>query len=427
MLSLSFIREHPDLVKEGARKKGEAAPVDEILRLDQERRELLSRLEQLKAEQNRQSAEIGKKSRLVNTPGPDQSALEDLRRMRDEIKSLEQRVAPIDSRLNALLLEVPNPPDPSVPEGRDASGNVTVRDWGIKDRKPSSFTMRPHYELAERLGIIDFERAVKVTGSRFVFLKGAGARLERALLNFMMDLHIREHGYSEVLPPQLVNRASMTATGQLPKFEEDAFRVEKRDFFLIPTAEVPVTNLYRDEILDAKNLAIKHVAWSTNFRSEAGAAGKDTRGYIRLHQFNKVELVKFVEPATSMDELESLVKDAESVLQLLDIPYRVLLMCTGDMGFAQWKKYDLEAYCPGEDRFLEVSSCSNFGDFQARRGNIRYRDKGGKPQFVHTLNGSGLALPRTVVAIIDNYQQEDGTIRVPAALRTYMGGLDVIR
>ena len=419
MLSLSFIREHPDLVREGARKKGEPAPVDEILTLDRERRELLTQVEQLKAEQKRRSAAMAKSR--------DEAAVEDLRSMRDEIKSLEQRVTPIDTRLNALLLEVPNPPDPSVPEGRDASGNVTVREWGMAERKPPSFKMRPHYELAERLSIIDVERAVKVTGSRFVFLKGAGARLERALLNFMMDLHIREHEYTEILPPQLVNRASMTGTGQLPKFEDDAFRVEKRDFFLIPTAEVPVTNMYRDEILDGKHLPIKHVAWSTNFRSEAGAAGKDTRGYIRLHQFNKVELVKFVEPSTSMAELESLVRDAETVLQQLALPYRVLLMCTGDMGFAQWKKYDLEAYCPGDDRYLEVSSCSNFGEFQARRASIRYRDKGGKPQFVHTLNGSGLALPRTVAAILDNYQQEDGTIRVPTALRNYMGGLDVIR
>src|SRR2546427_6903841 len=419
MLSLSFIREHPDLVKEGARKKGEPAPVDEILQLDQQRRELVTRVEQLKAEQNRRSAAMAKNR--------DEAAVEALRRMREEIKSLEQQAAPIESRLNALLLEVPNPPDASVPEGRDATGNLTIREWGVKERKAPTFAMRPHYELAERLGIIDVERAVKVTGSRFVFLKGAGARLERALLNFMMDLHIRDHGYTEVLPPQLVNRASMTGTGQLPKFEEDAFRVEKRDFFLIPTAEVPVTNLYRDEILDGKELPVKHVAWSTNFRSEAGAAGKDTRGYIRLHQFNKVELVKFVEPSSSMEELESLVKDAESVLQRLEIHYRVLLMCTGDIGFAQSQKYVLEAYCPGEERYLEVSSCSNFGDFQARRATIRYRDKGGKPQFVNTLNGSGLALPRTVVAIIDNYQQEDGTIRVPAALRTYMGGLEVIR
>src|SRR5213080_1279850 len=419
MLSLSFIREHPDLVKEGARKKGEPAPVDEILRLDAERRETVTKLEQLKAEQNRRSAAMAKSR--------DEAAVEELRRMRDEVKALEQKVAPIDARLNALLLEVPNPPDASVPEGKDASGNVTVRTWGIEDRKGPAFTMRPHYEVAERLGIIDFERAVKVTGSRFVFLKGAGARLERALLNFMMDLHIREHGYIEILPPQLVNRGSMTATGQLPKFEEDAFRIEKRDLFLIPTAEVPVTNLYRDEVLDGKNLPVKHVAWSTNFRSEAGAAGKDTRGYIRLHQFNKVELVKFVEPSSSMAELELLVKDAEDVLQRLEIPYRVILLCTGDMGFGQSKTYDLEAWSPGENRFLEVSSCSNYNDFQARRANIRYRRRDGKVDFVHTLNGSGLALPRTVVAILENYQQEDGTIRVPAALRAYMGGLDLIR
>src|SRR6266852_752295 len=316
MLSLNFIREHPDLVKEGARKKGEKAPVDEILRLDAERREAVTKLEQLKAEQNRRSAAMAKSR--------DEAVVEQLRLLRDEVKALEQRVAPIDARLNALLLEVPNPPDASVPEGKDANGNVTVRTWGIEGRKPPTFKMRPHYEIAERLGIIDFERAVKVTGSRFVFLKGAGARLERALINFMMDLHIREHGYTEILPPPLV-------------------------------------------------------------------------------------------------------MDAESVLQQLEIPYRVLLMCTGDMGFAQRKKYDLEAFVPGDDRYLEVSSCSNFGDFQARRANIRYREKGGKPQFVHTLNGSGLALPRTVAAIIENYQQEDGTIRVPPALRTYMGGLDVIR
>src|SRR3989442_15844882 len=279
MLSLSFIREHPDLVKEGARKKGEPAPVDEILRLDAERRDAITKLEQLKAEQNRRSAAMAKNR--------DEAAMEEVRRMRDEIKALEQKVAPIDARLNALLLEVPNPPDDSVPEGKDAGGNVTVRTWGIDGRKPPTFKMRPHYEVAERLGIIDFERAVKVTGSRFVFLKGAGARLERALINFMMDLHIREHGYTEILPPQLVNRASMTGTGQLPKFEEDAFRIEKRDLFLIPTAEVPVTNLYRDEVLDATDLPIKHVAWSTNFRSEAGAAGAKHAGDILGDQIQK--------------------------------------------------------------------------------------------------------------------------------------------
>ena len=419
MLSLSFIREHPEVVRQGAYLKGEAAPVDEILTLDAQRRERLQQLEQKKAEQNQRSKALAKSR--------DAAAIEEMRQLREEIKAIEQQLGPIDARLTMLLLEVPNPPHESVPHGTDASGNVTVREWGMAERTPFPFPARPHYEIGERLGMLDFERAVKVTGSRFVFLKGAGARLERALMNFMLDLHVREHGYSEVLPPNLVNRASMIGTGQLPKFEEDAFRIEKRDLFLIPTAEVPVTNLYRDEVLDGEVLPIKHVAWSTNFRSEAGAAGKDTRGYIRVHQFNKVELVKFTRPEPSMVELDSLTGDAEEVLRRLEIPYRVLLMCTGDMGFAQWKKFDLEAYCPGLDRFLEVSSCSNFADFQARRANIRFRLKGGKPEFVHTLNGSGLALPRTFAAVVENYQQEDGSVRVPAALRTYMGGLDVIR
>jgi seryl-tRNA synthetase len=417
MLSLSFIREHPDVVREGARKKGEAAPVDEILRLDAERRETLSTLEQLKAEQNRRSAAMAKNR--------DQAAIEASRRLKDEVRGFEQKLAPIDARLNALLLEVPNTPDPSVPEGKDASANSTIREWGRDRTLP--FTPRTHYELGERLGMFDFERGVKVATSRFYFLKGSGARLERALLNFMIDLHLREHEYTEVFPPFLLNRAAMTGTGQLPKFEEDAFRIEKKDLFLVPTAEVPVTNMYRDEILPGSVLPIKHVAWSTNFRSEAGAAGKDTRGYIRLHQFNKVELVKFVEPERSSEELELLVNDAEDVLQRLELPYRVILLCTGDMGFGQSKTYDLEVWSPGENRFLEVSSCSNYNDFQARRANIRYRRKDGKVDFVHTLNGSGLALPRTVVAVIENYQQEDGSIRVPTALRTYMGGLDVIR
>jgi len=417
MLSLSFIREHPDLVKDGARKKGEPAPVDEIVQLDAQRRETLTRLEQLKAEQNRRSAAMAK--------ARDQAAIDALRGLKDEVKALEQKLAPIDARLNALLLEVPNPPDPSVPDGKDSSANPTIRESGL-DRK-LAFTPRSHYELGERLGLFDFERGVKVATSRFYFLKGAGARLERALLNFMIDLHVREHEYAEVFPPFLLNRAAMTGTGQLPKFEDDAFRIEKKDLFLVPTAEVPVTNMYREEILAASALPIKHVAWSTNFRSEAGAAGKDTRGYIRLHQFNKVELVKFVEPERSSAELELLVKDAEDVLQRLELPYRLILLCTGDMGFGQSKTYDLEAWSPGENRFLEVSSCSNYNDFQARRANIRYRRKDGKVDFVHTLNGSGLALPRTVVAILENYQQEDGTIRVPTALRSYMGGLDVIR
>jgi len=417
MLSLNFIREQPDLVREGARKKGERAPVDEILRLDRDRRATLTQVEQLKAEQNRRSAAMAKTR--------DQAGIEEMRRLKDEVKALEQKLAPIDASLNALLLEVPNLPDPSVPEGKGAEDNPTIREWGVGKKLP--FTPRSHYELGERLGMLDFERGVKVATSRFVFLKGAGARLERALLNFMIDLHIREHDYIEVFPPFLLNRAAMTGTGQLPKFEEDAFRIEKRDLFLVPTAEVPVTNMYSGEVLQHSSLPIKHVAWSTNFRSEAGAAGKDTRGYIRMHQFNKVEMVKFVEPERSSDELELLVKDAEDVLQRLEIPYRLIVLCTGDMGFGQAKTYDLEAWCPGESRFLEVSSCSNYNDFQARRANIRYRRKDGKVEFVHTLNGSGLALPRTMVAVMENYQQEDGSIKVPSALRTYVGGLDVIR
>jgi seryl-tRNA synthetase len=417
MLSLNFIREQPDLVREGARKKGDKAPVDEILRLDGERRQTLTQVEQLKAEQNRRSAAMAKTR--------DQAGIEEMRRLKDEVRALELKLAPIDASLNALLLEVPNLPDPSVPEGKGAEDNPTIREWGVGKKLP--FTPRSHYELGERLGMFDFERGVKVATSRFVFLKGAGARLERALLNFMIDLHIREHDYVEVFPPFLLNRAAMIGTGQLPKFEEDAFRIEKRDLFLVPTAEVPVTNMYGGEVLQHSSLPIKHVAWSTNFRSEAGAAGKDTRGYIRMHQFNKVEMVKFVEPERSSEELELLVKDAEDVLQRLEIPYRLIVLCTGDMGFGQAKTYDLEAWCPGESRFLEVSSCSNYNDFQARRANIRYRRKDGKVDFVHTLNGSGLALPRTMVAIMENNQQEDGSIKVPAALRTYMGGLDVIR
>src|SRR5256714_2755905 len=353
MLSLSFIREHPEIVRDGARKKGEAAPVDEILKLDAERRETLGKLEQLKAEQNRRSAAMAKER--------DQAAIDKMRGLQDEVKALEQKLAPVDAQLSQLLLEVPNPPDPSVPEGKDASANPTIREQGLGRQLP--FKPRSHYELGTRLGLFDFERGVKVATSRFYFLKGAGARLERALLNFMIDLHIREHDYIEVFPPFLLNRAAMTGTGQLPKFEEDAFRIEKRDLFLVPTAEVPVTNMYREEILAATALPIKHVAWSTNFRSEAGAAGKDTRGYIRLHQFNKGELVKIVEPERSSEELEVLGEDAGDRLQRPGLAHCLILLCSGDMGFGQSKTYDLEVLAPGAHRFLEVSSCSNYNDF----------------------------------------------------------------
>jgi seryl-tRNA synthetase len=345
--------------------------------------------------------------------------------LKEAIRVTEQDLARVESQLNDLLLLVPNVHAPEVPIGTDESANQELRTWG---EKPAfDFDVRPHYEVGEALGIMDFERAAKVTGSRFAFLVGAGARLERALIQYMLDTHTRRHGYVEVQPPFLVNSDSMTGTANLPKFAGDAFRVADRDLWLIPTAEVPVTNMYRDEILDGARLPIKHVAYSPSFRSEAGAAGKDTRGYVRLHQFNKVEMVKFTAPATSAAELDGLTADAEVILQELGLHYRVLLMCTGDMGFAQYKKYDIEAWAPGLGRYLEVSSCSLFQDFQARRANIRFRpEPGAKPQFVHTINGSGLALVRTVSAILETYQRADGSVSVPEVLRPYMDGLEVI-
>lgn len=416
MLSLAFIREQEALVREGARKKGVDAPIDEIVRLDDQRRAHQTQLDQLRWAQRHGSQEMQKRR--------EPARLEDLRRQREQIKSIEQQLSSIEERLNALLLEVPNPPHESVPEGRDESGNVTVRKWG----QPAAFPYPPrtHYDLGERLDILDFPRAAKISGTRFAVLKGLGAALERALITFMLDTHTRGHGFVEILPPQLVRREAMIGTAQLPKFEADLFRVDKRDLFLIPTAEVPVTNLYREEILDGSRLPIRHVAFSANFRSEAGAAGKDTRGYLRLHQFNKVEMVCFVRPEESLDELERITGYAESILQALQIPYQVKIMCTGDMGFAQWKKYDIDAWSPGLGRYLEVSSCSTFADFQARRANIRFRDGQGKPQYVHTLNGSGLALPRTMAALIETYQQADGSVLIPEPLVPYMHGLERI-
>ncbi len=416
MLSLAFIREHEQLVRAGARKKGIDAPIDEILALDTRRRQLQMQLDQLLQAQKQGSDAMRKGG------GPE--LRETLREQRDHIKSREQQLSPIDSRLNDLLLLVPNVPHESVPEGRDENGNVTVRTWG----QPVAFPYPPrtHYDLGERLDILDFPRATKISGARFAVVKGLGAALERALIGFMLDTHTRRHGFVEILPPQLVRREAMIGTAQLPKFEEDAFRVDKRDLFLIPTAEVPVTNLYREEILDGARLPIRHVAYSANFRSEAGAAGKDTRGYVRLHQFNKVEMVCFVRPAESLAELERLTGYAEAILQALQISYRVVLMCTGDTGFAQLKKYDIDAWSPGLGRYLEVSSCSTFGDFQARRANIRFRDGQGKPQYVHTLNGSGLALPRTMAALLETYQQADGSVLIPETLVPYMHGLERI-
>ncbi|HEX6492919.1 MAG TPA: serine--tRNA ligase [Candidatus Dormibacteraeota bacterium] len=412
MIALQRIRDEPELIREGARLKGEPAPVDEILELDEQARALRADMESLRAEQNRETKEIRGK--------PTDEQRERLAGFKRRIQEAEESLGELEARVQALLLVVPNPPHPSVPVGTSDADNVTVRTWGEPAR--FDFTPRPHHELGEALGIFDFERAAKIRGARFAVLRGDGARLQRALVTYMLDLATTRHGYSEVAPPYLVRREAMVGTGNLPKFEDDAFHADG-DMFLIPTAEVPVTNLYREEILDGDLLPIRHVAFTPCWRREAGAAGKDTRGYVRLHQFDKVELVKFVDPETSLDELEGLVGDAEAVLQGLSIHYRVLLMCTGDMGFAQWKKYDLEAWCPGMERWLEVSSCSVFADFQARRADIRYRPAAqAKPRFVHTLNGSALAVPRTFDAVLETHQQEDGSVLIPEPLRGYMGG-----
>ncbi|TME93523.1 MAG: serine--tRNA ligase [Chloroflexi bacterium] len=417
MLPLELIRRDPDRVKRAARLKGEEAPIDEILALDRGWREHLHAAETVKAEQNRLSKEFAKTR--------DDALKERLREMADQAKSELAEAEAVKHELDDLLLRVPNVFHESVPVGETEKDNLVVREVGSK--RELGFAARTHYDLGETLGIMDFEHAARVSGSRFAFLIGEGARLERALVQFMLDTHTREHGYVEVLPPVLVNSASMTGTANLPKFGADAFRIEGQDLWLVPTAEVPLTNFHRDEILDGDRLPLKYVAYTPCFRSEAGAAGKDTRGFIRLHQFSKVELVKVTSAETSMAEFEHLLADAEVILQRLGLHYQVMLMCSGDMGFAQFKKYDLNAWCPGLGRYLEVSSCSVFNDFQAMRANLRYRPaRGAPPSFAHTINGSGLALTRTIDAIIETYQRADGTIEVPEALLPYMGGLEVI-
>jgi seryl-tRNA synthetase len=417
VLPLEMIRKDPDRVRRAAALKGEPAPIDEILELDREWREHQNAAETIKAEQNRLSKEFAKSR--------DEQLKDRLREMAERAKVELAQAEAVKVKLDDLLLRVPNVFDESVPVGEGEADNVVLREWGSKPNL--SFAARTHYDLGEALGIMDFERAARVAGSRFAFLLGEGALLERALVQFMLDVHTREHGYTEVQPPVLVNSASMTGTANLPKFGADAFKIEGHDLWLVPTAEVPVTNYHRDEILDGERLPLKYVAYSPCFRSEAGAAGKDTRGFIRLHQFSKVELVKVTTAETSMDEFEKLTADAEDILKRLGLHYQVLVMCTGDMGFAQYKKYDLNAWCPGLDRYLEVSSCSVFNDFQAMRANIRYRPaRGAPPRFAHTINGSGLALTRTIDAIIETYQRADGTIVVPEPLRPYMGGLEVI-
>ena len=417
MLSLDFIRKNPEVVKRAAELKGEDAPVDEILRLDELWRAHLHRAETIKAEQNELSKQFAKTR--------DEALKDRLRQMADAAKSELAVADGVKRELDDLLLRVPNLFHESVPIGKTEADNLVIREWGSKP--VHGFPPRTHYDLGEALGIMDFEHAVRVAGSRFAFLVGAGARLERALVQLMLDVHTREHGYVELWSPLLVNSAAMTGTANLPKFADQLFKVEDRDLWLIPTAEVPVTNLHREEILEADQLPLKYVSYAPSWRTEAGAAGKDTRGFIRMHQFSKVELVKVTTPETSMEEFEQLTRDAEDILQRLGLHYNVMAMCTGDMGFAQYKKYDLNAWAPGLDRYLEVSSCSVFNDFQAMRANIRYRPgRGAAPRFVHTINGSGLALPRTIDAIIETYQRSDGMITVPEVLRPYMGGVELI-
>jgi len=428
MLDPRFVRAEPEAVRQGIMAKNEDVRVlEEFLEVDERRRALLQQAEALKAERNRVSDEIARMKRCSG--GQDfqipADLVENMRRVGDEIKELDAVLRTLDERQEFLLLRMPNLPGGGTPIGKDEAENVEVRRWG--EPRQFDFEPVPHWELARALDIIDFERGSKIAGSGFILYKGLGARLERALFNWMVDLHTTEHGYTEIFPPFLVNRRSMIGTGQIPKMEEDMYHDPDVDMFLIPTAEVPVTNMYMDEILDAQRLPIYHTAYSACFRREAGAAGKDTRGLLRVHEFNKVEMVKWVLPETSWDEHEKLLADAEDVLRRLGLPYRVMLLCSGDISFAAAKCYDIEAWAPGVGKWLEVSSCSNFTDFQARRANIRFkRGPGEKPEFVHTLNASGIALPRTVVAILENYQQSDGTVIVPEVLRPYMGGVGVI-
>ena len=417
MLALDFIRKNPDAVRRAAELKGESAPVDDILRLDEEWRDHQHKAETVKAEQNRLSKEFARSR--------EESMKEQLRDLADVARAELLLAETAKVELDALLLRVPNVFHDSVPVGKTEADNVAVREWGSKP--DLGFPARTHYDLGETLGIMDFERAARVAGSRFAFLTGEGARLERALVQFMLDVHTREHGYTEVWAPMLVNSASMVGTANLPKFADQAYKVENDDLWLIPTAEVPVTNLHRDEILDGERLPLKYVCYAPSWRTEAGAASKDTRGFVRMHQFSKVELVKVTSADRSMEEFEQLTQDAEDILQRLGLHYRVLSMCTGDMGFAQYKKYDLEAWAPGLDRYLEVSSCSLFNDFQAMRANLRYRPaRGAPPRYAHTINGSGLALPRTLDAVIETYQRADGMVVVPDVLRAYMGGMELI-
>jgi seryl-tRNA synthetase len=422
MLDIRYVRENAEKVRKDLVEKlfFDPAPLDEILKLDAERRRLQVDRDTLNARRNAISKEM-------SDPQKRDALRAEANSIKEQIPALEQKVTEIEQKQEEIALLLPNLPHPSVPIGKDESENVVVREEGKK--RELGFAAKPHWDLASSLGIIDFDRGVKISGSRFYILLGAGARLQRALIDWMVDLHVREHGYIEVYPPYMVKRECMVGTAQLPKFGENLYRDAEEDYWFVPTAEVPVTNMYRDEVLDAQKLPIDHVAYTACFRREKMAAGRDTRGIKRGHQFDKVEMVKFVHPDRSMDELGKLLDNAEDVLRRLELPYRVVQMCTGDLSFAAMIKFDLEVWAPGANEWLEVSSCSNFGDFQARRAAIRFKDKAGKdkPRYVHTLNGSGLALPRTVIAVLENYQQADGSVVIPPVLRPYMGGMEVIR
>ncbi len=416
MLDIKILRETPEILLDALKKRGAKIDLEPVLSLDRSRRELLYDCEQLRAEQNRVSEEIALKKKAKEDAS---EAIEAMRLVRDKIKAMEDPIRELDQRLRDAMLVIPNIPNESVPVGPDDSANQVVRTWG----EPRTFDFEPkdHVDIGANLGILDLECAAKLSGARFSLLRGSGAHLERALVNFFLDTHTREHGYTEILPPFMVSAASMEGSGQLPKFASEAFTVEGRDLWLVPTAEVPLTNMFRDDTIEESALPLAFAAYTPCFRSEAGSYGKDTRGMFRLHQFNKVELYKFTTPGQSWEELEKLTHDAEHILQLLGLPYRTICLSTGDMGFSSAKTYDLEVWLPGQNTYREISSCSNCTDFQARRANIRFKHNK-KPEFVHTLNGSGLAVGRTLIAVLENYQQADGTVIIPEVLQPYMGG-----
>ncbi len=421
MLDLKYVRSNPEKVVEGLKRRGVSLSLEKFLKLDEKRRFLLTEVEDLKGKRNTVSKQIGK----MKKAGEDASEMvKEMSLVGDKIKELDEKVKEVENEMKNELLNIPNVPNDSVPFGNTDEDNIEVRKWG----KPTKFDFehKAHWDIGENLDILDFERGAKISGARFTFYKGLGSRLERACINFMLDLHTAEHGYEELFPPFMVNSNSMIGTGQLPKFADDMFKIENTDYWLIPTAEVPVTNIYSNEVLKEKDLPKYHCAYSACFRAEAGAHGRDTRGLIRQHQFNKVELVKFAHPEESYDELEKLTANAEKVLQLLEIPYRVVILCGGDLGFSSAKTYDLEVWMPAFNTYREISSCSNFEDYQARRANLKYKPEKGKTRFVHTLNGSGVAVGRTVAAILENYQQPDGSVVIPKVLRPYMGGLEKI-